>query len=704
MTLTGMETIMQALGWTLLHAVWQISLLALILFLLISFLPQQKPEIRYGLAVLSLLLTVILSAGTFWEVYKRDNSHDLHLTREQSLSPYPYTVVEERQSLTEESTASAFWPKLLARGQRWVDQHIHWLAGAWLCGILLLSLRFSGNLLYLERLRQRHTTPLPQYWQSKMQEMARVLMLSRPVRLLASGIVQTPMMIGHLKPVILIPASMLSGLTEEQLEAVIAHEMAHIYRKDYWINLLQSVVEIIFFFHPALWWISSVIRDEREKCCDDLAVSLCGNSLAYAGALARVEEIKVSRPAYALAFGGKRGSLLDRIERILQPGKQAANLKARFVSVSLVMLCLLILLSTGESRAIKYGSEKARAAFMHVKSSYFEDRVHGQSGLNYILPTDAPHKVGSEKTAQPLSEDTVPSQPSAPRVYSYHYSFHSDTTFAPIIADVPESDSLRLWHDRLQDAAMRQIGIQMDSLKGLIFKSFGDSSFFFQMDPTTAPSSAMAFALGTDSSLQVAINRAINLADSAMQGHISFSHSYRSLADGFQDSTLEARMRELERKMRQKEREMEALMREREREMEMLLEEKEAELRLKEQQLMEEMRQNEREISREMQAQERRLQEQFRETEAQIRKESREIEAEKIRMDEGINKLEALLLADQLIAKGERYNLNIRRGRILVNGKALSNRLFKKYRKFMQEEDIFSFEEGDSISISRIAQ
>ncbi len=123
---------------------------------------------------------------------------------------------------------------------------------------------------------------------------------------------------GWIRPALLLPAATLAGLTPQQLEAVLAHELAHILRYDYVVNMLQTVVETLLFYHPAVWWASGRMRQERELCCDDLAVSACGDALCYARALTRLERLRVGAPAHAgLALGSTGGSLLYRIRRIM---------------------------------------------------------------------------------------------------------------------------------------------------------------------------------------------------------------------------------------------------------------------------------------------------------------------------------------------------------------------------------------------------
>jgi Zn-dependent protease with chaperone function len=185
----------------------------------------------------------------------------------------------------------------------------------WICGVLALSLRLMSGWVLVQRMKSHGTLPASESWQATALRLSRRLHIGRPVRLLQSSLVGVPTVIGWIKPVVLLPASALAGLSPEQLEAILAHELAHIRRHDYLVNLLQTLVETLLFYHPAVWWVSRRIRIERENCCDDLAVSLCGDPYAYARALADLEELRGSGGQLVMAANG--GSLVQRIRRLL---------------------------------------------------------------------------------------------------------------------------------------------------------------------------------------------------------------------------------------------------------------------------------------------------------------------------------------------------------------------------------------------------
>jgi hypothetical protein len=176
--------------------------------------------------------------------------------------------------------------------------------------------------------------------------------IQRAVKLLNSARVQAPTVISWLKPAILLPVGCMAGLSTLQVEAVLAHELAHIRRHDYLVNFFQSVMETVLFYHPAVWWVSSQIRREREHCCDDLAVAVCGDRLAYAKALSFLEERRSPMPAGA--FGATGGVLKMRIARLL--GLKQPPVFPRTPAVILLVLVVAI------AGLAVWGSARARSA------------------------------------------------------------------------------------------------------------------------------------------------------------------------------------------------------------------------------------------------------------------------------------------------------------------------------------------------------
>jgi outer membrane protein assembly factor BamB/protocatechuate 3,4-dioxygenase beta subunit len=218
-----------------------------------------------------------------------------------------------------------------------------------LFGVCLFSVRLLVGLIGAERARRRGISAAPSTVVHMVSRLSERLRIRRPVRVVVSALADAPALIGWLRTVILLPFSTLNGLTPDQLEAILTHELAHIRRHDYLVNLLQTVVETVLFYHPAVWWISRRLRQEREHCCDDWAVSLCGDRMAYARALATLEGLRAVRPKLAVAVQG--GSLTARIRRIVGTPDATASPKAALALVTVLFLALVAQLSHNENSA-----------------------------------------------------------------------------------------------------------------------------------------------------------------------------------------------------------------------------------------------------------------------------------------------------------------------------------------------------------------
>jgi beta-lactamase regulating signal transducer with metallopeptidase domain len=315
-----------ALGWSLLHFLWQGAVLALLAWLLLALLRGASAKARYGSACAFLLLMAVAPVATF-----------LFLQRQAPALAGPLRLTIEAAA-----GATAAEAPLAVRVKIALDTALPWLLGTWALGVLLLSTRFLGSWARVQRLRRRNASPVPAEWHLVLSRLCRELKLSRRVRLLQSAAVDVPTALGWLRPIILLPACALTGLAPQQLEAVLAHELAHIRRGDFLVNLLQSLVEVVLFYHPAVWWLSGRIRAERELCCDDVAAALCGDPLVLARALTDLEALRepTSPSPTHLALAANGGSLMHRIRHLLQPALPASN-AARATALALLAASLL---------------------------------------------------------------------------------------------------------------------------------------------------------------------------------------------------------------------------------------------------------------------------------------------------------------------------------------------------------------------------
>lgn len=289
----------QALGRALLHFLWQGALLAFLVWLIQRVASPSAARFRYGVASLIMLLMPIALILT--------------ATRRSPIEPRPAmrnTTSAPVASTTAPQAAVFYAPR--ANPSR--PGLSGWVFCIWIGGVFLFSLRSLGGWSRAQRLKQRAELAGAELRQL-ISPLALALRISAPFRLCTSAVVQVPTVIGWLRPYILLPVTAIAGLTESQIRAILAHELAHIRRHDYIVNLAQTAIETVLFYHPAVWWVGKQMRIEREHCCDDIAVAVCGDAVEYATALAELEEIRGQIPEAALAATG--GDLLGRIRRLL---------------------------------------------------------------------------------------------------------------------------------------------------------------------------------------------------------------------------------------------------------------------------------------------------------------------------------------------------------------------------------------------------
>lgn len=322
--------LLRPLGLTLLHFLWQGAALAALAALLFSF--SRNPRLRYAVGVLLLLLMVAAPVATFQVLRQR--------TPEPSLTPAaPATsaILAPTPSL---APASVQDPSAASSS----SGPLVWLVEAWFLGVLLFSLRTFGGVLVLERLRRKAAMPLSHSLLARCHQLQLAMGLERVVRYCQSVHVAAPAVVGWFRPVVMLPVSALTGLSEAQLQAVIAHELAHIKRYDAFVNLFQIAAESLLFYHPGVWWLSKRIRAERENCCDDAAVAACGSPIEYARALTLMEE---SRQVPQLALAANSHPLASRIKRLL--GTPAIESSLRTAGLSAGLLCLAAAIFAGNA-------------------------------------------------------------------------------------------------------------------------------------------------------------------------------------------------------------------------------------------------------------------------------------------------------------------------------------------------------------------
>lgn len=281
-----------ALGWTLLHAIWQILFFSLVYFLV--NLLTKNAMIRYRTGLLVMTLQFLTSIATFLWISQNASTNNSGLYFE----------------------TKALTLSFLAKALIYFKQNLPIIVGLWSLGFVMLSLKMLTGYFWIVNLKNKSNAVITQNLITLFENLKAKMGIEKGILLKTSPVIDVPLMMGYFKPVVLLPISLISGFSMNQIEIILAHELAHIKRNDYLINLLQSFLDVIYFYHPVFWLISAQIRKEREICTDQLALQYTGDKILLANTLLQLQETKIT-PALALAFGKKQSAFSERIHSIL---------------------------------------------------------------------------------------------------------------------------------------------------------------------------------------------------------------------------------------------------------------------------------------------------------------------------------------------------------------------------------------------------
>jgi len=352
---------------TLVHSLWQGLVLAALTGFIIMLTRKASAATRYNLLIAALALFAIGVSLTFIAEFKKATVATAVTSRIQQI-PIVDTFGPASTEIIYNNTpvqAASFSDRLFG----YLNQNHNTIVLIWFLIICAKSIQLAFGLWGVHRLKTRQVSAVSAFWNDKIYQLANSLTIKQTISLLESGLTKVPMVIGNLKPVILIPIGLLTALTTEEVEAILVHELAHIKRRDYLVNLLQSLMEIVFFFNPAVLWISQLIKAERENCCDDLALTQSSNKVSYIRALVSCEEYQQSIPAYAMAFPGGKSSLFDRVRRIAGNRNHSLNLFEKTVLAICLVVSGLCMSAYAEKENIKRAAHAVVRAIQHVKET-----------------------------------------------------------------------------------------------------------------------------------------------------------------------------------------------------------------------------------------------------------------------------------------------------------------------------------------------
>lgn len=405
--MTGVEywagtPVAAAIGRTLLHSLWEGAAVALVLAIVLAAV--RRPLMRYGAActaMLALLAAIGVTLAVLW--------------------PEPVMRYALPRAVLTGTAARGGFPSPMSAKSASV---LGWLAPFWAAGVVLFYLRGAAGWIAARRLRRAGVCSAAAFWQERAGQLAARMRVTKAVSLLESALAEAPVVIGHLRPVVLLPIGLLAGLPAAQVESILLHELAHVRRRDYLVNLMQAAVEGILFYHPAVWWISGIMRGEREHCCDDLVVAATGSAREYASALMAIEGMRAAGSAAVAATGG---SLMKRIERLL-------GRRSRRDGVVMPAVAAVLTLAVAAGMAVDARPASVRRA-QNRAAAVVEKKVENTKAVktNTLL---AQNTETNETIQKPLSADEIHQKENALRkelLTPYRSWLDNDVTY--IISD-----------------------------------------------------------------------------------------------------------------------------------------------------------------------------------------------------------------------------------------------------------------------------
>ena len=325
------DYLFSAIGWTLLHGLWQSVVVITVMFFLRSIFKPSSSNSKYLTYVISLL------SITLWAIY----TFTSQLVLATNISVSNFTTYVNSISFT------SVVPQLNELSSSGVFENLEiyfpYFIGFWIIGVSFFTIKTLGGLWYIQRLKVNGISAVEPFVIQKFKELKDQMGISKNVRLLQSNIINIPIVIGHIKPIILMPIGLCTGLTIDEVEAILAHELSHIRRHDFLINIIQSIIEAVFFYNPIIWWLSNQIRTERENCCDDVALHIGINKLTFAKALANIQQLKINT-TMAMTLGKNNRNLMKRIQRLFEGDVQyRSNVWDKILPVMVIIGALISL-------------------------------------------------------------------------------------------------------------------------------------------------------------------------------------------------------------------------------------------------------------------------------------------------------------------------------------------------------------------------
>jgi beta-lactamase regulating signal transducer with metallopeptidase domain len=445
------DSLVRAICWTLVHSLWQGLILAAVAGILVLLTRKSVAALRYNL--LATLFFVFMAVVAFTFVYELRISAPANTVI--NLTQTPAVPVADPLLLPDNAVVQVYHEEgFVTRFSGYFNQHASLIVTIWFIIFLAKAVKLMGGLAYIQRIRNHKVYAPATKWAARLEELAGKLGVRMPVRLLESGLVKVPLVAGFLKPIILVPVGLMANLPADQVEAILLHELAHIRRRDFIVNLVQSFAEILFFFNPAVLWLSSLLREEREHCCDDMAIAVTQSKKEYIEALVSFQEYQLDNTGhFAMAFPGKKNQLLNRVKRIIGNRNKSLNMAEKsFLALCLCITCILsvVVSQTKQSeKPVKKAAIEKKEQSLPVPAN--RNAASGKSDNSIIPEVKEPDELIVKHQAGDSTSDQAKDSSGLPYLHQYDSSYHPDyqpyqPSYKPY--EPAATDTIPVFHNR----------------------------------------------------------------------------------------------------------------------------------------------------------------------------------------------------------------------------------------------------------------
>lgn len=383
-----------ALGWSLIHSLWQGAVIYLALYLVLQFLRRAQPQIKYWISFIALTSIFICFLFTLTGLLnEHPAAQDTVIAGTSSVIYIPVTVGQNLQPGGIDFLQINVW--------------INYFVWLYATGLIFFIGKIARDFFVMKHIRTTRVLPFDKSWDHYLDRLCTGWKISGKVKLFLSEYIDVPVVIGYLKPVIYLPFTVANHLTSEQIEAILLHELAHVKRNDFLINLLQTFIETILFFNPFVWLISKMIREERENCCDDLVLSIARPGL-YAQTLLALEEKRLYKGQFVMAAAGKKQQLYDRIKRIMERKTKKLNIMQK--------LLVLIMLAAGILSVSWLVPEKKESHTKTEKITILKNESSADTTIKPVTPVapSVPSVPPAPSPSRDVVKPAIPEPPSPP--------------------------------------------------------------------------------------------------------------------------------------------------------------------------------------------------------------------------------------------------------------------------------------------------